>query len=164
MKKTFVATDGIPGMGDYTIMMFELASNKAKNAQELVDLARQAAKQYAITERGCADYCDNCYNFNWGDLIDNAENEEMEAICDKLGLTITWLGTVESEDQCVDFGEQLMENCEVKVNNIVWDTDGEKVDGLPKSVTLTLRNPVDDIADALSDEYGFCVKSYAVNV
>lgn len=60
----------------------------------------------------------------------------------------------------------------VKVYGIKWDTDGEKVKGLPKVVRFTIDelrkwfkvNPGDDLgeeegmvlADELSDRYGFC--------
>jgi hypothetical protein len=48
-----------------------------------------------------------------------------------------------------------------KVTNIDWDTDGNKedFDSLPQEVIVSVDDP-DNIADALSDAYGWCVKSF----
>lgn len=43
-----------------------------------------------------------------------------------------------------------------KCTYIEWDTDGEQVD-LPTSTTIEAENE-EDIADALSDKFGWCVK------
>lgn len=43
----------------------------------------------------------------------------------------------------------------VRVFDIKWDTDGEDID-LPKEVRFEVEEE-DDIADKLSDYYGFCV-------
>lgn len=43
-----------------------------------------------------------------------------------------------------------------KFTYIEWDTDGEQVD-LPTSTTIEAENE-EDIADALSDKFGWCVK------
>lgn len=42
--------------------------------------------------------------------------------------------------------------------NIVWDCDGEDSEdlGLPYEVIIEAESP-DDIADALSEKYGWCV-------
>lgn len=51
---------------------------------------------------------------------------------------------------------------QVYVNNIVWDTDGENV-SLPNEVTIDVDDGIDlqyEIADYLSDEYGWCVIGY----
>lgn len=49
------------------------------------------------------------------------------------------------------------------VKNINWDTDGEDIDDLPvEAEVFTCNNDVDEIADALSDEYGFCVNSFEI--
>ena len=45
--------------------------------------------------------------------------------------------------------------------DIVWDTDGEEV-MLPETVRINFPIEDDDIADALSDGYGFCVKSFCI--
>ncbi len=44
-----------------------------------------------------------------------------------------------------------------------WDTDGYSVEelGLPTIVDMTTLN-VDDIADYLSDNYGYCVSSFKI--
>jgi hypothetical protein len=45
-----------------------------------------------------------------------------------------------------------------KITNIKWDTDEDELifESLPQKVEITVTDE-DDIADALSDEYGFCV-------
>ena len=53
----------------------------------------------------------------------------------------------------------------VKVWDIDWDTDGEKVSELPDEVTFEMEDDGfgisdQDIADELSDEYGFCVNAF----
>lgn len=45
--------------------------------------------------------------------------------------------------------------------DIVWDTDGEEV-MLPETVRINFPIEDDDIADALADGYGFCVKSFCI--
>lgn len=53
----------------------------------------------------------------------------------------------------------------VKCTEIQWDTDGDKelFKSLPQEVEITLDDCVesdyldDELADALSDEYGFCM-------
>ena len=52
------------------------------------------------------------------------------------------------------------EEKEVLVTDIQWDTDGEDVD-LPKEVTVACHSG-DEIADILSDQYGYCVHGFAV--
>lgn len=46
------------------------------------------------------------------------------------------------------------------IRNIKWETDGEKVEGLPNSVIVNIdvdpETIEDDVSDYLSDEYGFC--------
>ena len=52
------------------------------------------------------------------------------------------------------------------VTNIDWDTDGEEIKELPANVTLELEDldglgvSDEDVADELSDRYGFCVNSF----
>lgn len=41
--------------------------------------------------------------------------------------------------------------------NIEWDTDGEDIEYLPERVSIPLFMDDDEIADYLSDKYGFCV-------
>ena len=40
---------------------------------------------------------------------------------------------------------------------ISWDTDGEKIEGLPKTVDVAPGQRLDDVVDWLSDEFGWCV-------
>lgn len=53
----------------------------------------------------------------------------------------------------------------VKVYDIEWDLDNDDDDdasdnGLPESAYVILPDDEDDIADALSDEFGFCVRTF----
>ena len=46
--------------------------------------------------------------------------------------------------------------------DIDWDTDGDTVNNLPLSCEVVLDDDADpqyDLADVLSDEYGFCINS-----
>lgn len=45
--------------------------------------------------------------------------------------------------------------------NIQWDTDGEDVN-LPDKVEIPFNVSDDEIADMLSDEYGFCVFGFNI--
>lgn len=48
----------------------------------------------------------------------------------------------------------------MRITNIIWDTDGISVDDLPWEVTLDDNIPVEEVADCLSDMYGWCVSSF----
>jgi len=54
----------------------------------------------------------------------------------------------------------------MKATNIVWDTDGEVVDGLPTEMEfpdeLFDGGYDDDVADYLSDQTGWCVESFDI--
>ena len=45
------------------------------------------------------------------------------------------------------------------VYDIDWDTDGDEDVSLPSEVEVE-ADCVEDIADALSDEYGFCINGF----
>ena len=54
-----------------------------------------------------------------------------------------------------------------EISRIVWDTDNEVVDTLPNETTIEVEvddisELNDEIADKLSDEFGFCVNEFAV--
>lgn len=76
------------------------------------------------------------------------------------------------EDTEVPFGEGNSGTYDVFVNDIEWDLDGEDDDAveLPKEKTYHLTEEEykeycdypDYITDMLSEEFGFCVKSYSV--
>lgn len=46
-----------------------------------------------------------------------------------------------------------------KVKNIKWNTDRENISYLPKSTSIVVESKDDDIANKLSDMYGFCIES-----
>ncbi len=55
---------------------------------------------------------------------------------------------------------------QVKFFNIEWDTEGEQVD-LPNEVVRTVEDDLDvamDGADALSDEFGWCIRSFEFEI
>ena len=45
------------------------------------------------------------------------------------------------------------------VTGIKWDTDGEDADWLPESCYV-FTDEEENIADALSDEYDYCIQSF----
>lgn len=49
----------------------------------------------------------------------------------------------------------------MKIIDIKWDTDGEPVPGLPEEVDIPDDIHESEVADYLSDEYGFCVESFS---
>ena len=65
-----------------------------------------------------------------------------------------------------------------EISRIEWDTDGEVIEDLPTETTITfetdtpqivdglvenIRDLDYEVADKLSDEYGFCVETFAVS-
>jgi hypothetical protein len=52
----------------------------------------------------------------------------------------------------------------IKTESIDWDTDGDRgvFDSLPQQVTLEVEGK-EDVADALSDSFGWCVFGYALS-
>ena len=46
--------------------------------------------------------------------------------------------------------------------NINWDTDGEDIEYLPERVSIPFFMDDDEIADYLSDKYGFCVFGFDI--
>ena len=58
-----------------------------------------------------------------------------------------------------------MKSNDIKVKayvvNIQWDTDGEEVN-LPDRIEIPFYVSDDEIADMLSDEYGFCVLGFNI--
>jgi len=54
-----------------------------------------------------------------------------------------------------------------EISRIEWDTDGEVIEGLPTETTIEVEvddyDELDDeVTDALSDKYGFCLNGFAV--
>lgn len=160
MRTVFLATSETYE-DDFIAVAFALESADVTTRGELLDLARKAVRLYALTDDGMIDFENSSYGFDWGDLMDHAEEKTFRDICDKLGLRCTCLGRFGPETR-IEYDEFLMSDIPVGVENIQWDTDGESVDDLPSATTVLLPDPSKDIADALSDEYGYCVLSYTV--
>ena len=57
-----------------------------------------------------------------------------------------------------------MNEVRIYITNIDWDIDGENKDelGLPDMVEVPVDMDKDEIADMLSDYYGFCVNSFSI--
>lgn len=47
------------------------------------------------------------------------------------------------------------------VSNIIWETDGYEID-LPTEVEVSDNMPDDEVADYLSDTYGFLVEGFSL--
>ena len=76
---------------------------------------------------------------------------------DKLELT-----DVEETEAAPDDENEEKEAETLEITDIDWETDDEDVD-LPASVLVPSSIVEDEIADYLSDEYGFLVKGYVLN-
>lgn len=161
MREMIIALDN-PGTRDAAAVIFEMESDNAADAYGLKTLAKNAAAEYAMTDEGARAYEASRGRFNWGDLADCIGEPVFTAICESHGLSIGWVGTVSSADCFTDLGEFLMDDLSVTAADIKWDTDGVSIDDLPEEVTLEGVEPGDDIADRLSDEYGYCVESYTL--
>ena len=67
-------------------------------------------------------------------------------------------------------GEMTMYNYKkggiMKITNIIWDTDGYDVEALylPTETYVPSEVEEDEIADWLSDEYGFLVESFLIEL
>ena len=55
----------------------------------------------------------------------------------------------------------MEDNNLIKVVNITWDTDGISIDDLPEEVIIEEELSDGEIADYLSDIYGWCVKNFS---
>ena len=69
---------------------------------------------------------------------------------------------VEEEDESPDDENTEKEAETLEITDIDWETDDEDVD-LPASVLVPSSIVEDEIADYLSDEYGFLVRGYVLN-
>ena len=76
---------------------------------------------------------------------------------DKLELT-----DIEEEQEAPDDENKEKEAETLEITDIDWETDDEDVD-LPASVLVPSSVVEDEIADYLSDEYGFLVRGYVLN-
>lgn len=57
---------------------------------------------------------------------------------------------------------QLLFSTRAYAVDIKWDTDGEDIEGLPERVSIPLFIDDDEIADYLSDTYGYCVFGFNI--
>ena len=74
MRETFAIISNVLADGDHSLITFKLESEQAKTIAELKELARKAAKKYAMTDEGQEAYATNCDNFTWTDFIKNSNN------------------------------------------------------------------------------------------
>ena len=161
MKHTFIAADEIGNENGFAVIMFDLESDKAKSVEDLRQLAYKAVHKFALTDEGAGEYAANCYNFNWGDFINCLDNETFKGILKESGLTVTFLGSATDLSSCFNYEEQLMEDIPVHVSGIEWETDGKDPEdcNLTSEMDIILMDPSCEVADVLSDETGFLVKS-----
>ena len=70
----------------------------------------------------------------------------------------------QGRDTNYDIQSWNVDDSSILVSDIVWDTDGEDAEdlGLPTQVEVPLCVDEDDIADYLSDRYGYCVESFVL--
>lgn len=70
----------------------------------------------------------------------------------------------QGRDTNYDIQSWNVDDSSILVSGIVWDTDGEDAEdlGLPTQVEVPLCVDKDNIADYLSDRYGYCVKSFVL--
>lgn len=91
-------------------------------------------------------------------------SEEMIGDLAEAAWDINCEGKGYTEYECIQEAvEEYKRTHRVKVYDISWETDGEEVD-LPTEVILEMPIPGDEIADTLSDEYGFLIKYFSSEV
>lgn len=137
---------------------------------DVVEAAKEAAREFLTTEEGLELYAYNCGCFNWDDF----QNHIPGKICNKYGFRI---GSSDVIERYVDLNEQIAKPVFL-VSHIEWDVDDDDGAGLPDEFYVPLEDLLDDgeelgevevdklkdrIANYLSDECGFCVKSFSVS-
>lgn len=80
----------------------------------------------------------------------------MSRICPVTGSRVLYLDCLDCDEECKKEETKMK-----KITNIKWDTDGETVD-LPAETDIPADTDDEDIADYLSDRYGWCVKSFVI--
>lgn len=174
MKKTIVATEQ-DGLETRSITIdLEILDESI----DVVEACKEAAREYVATQEGLKTFLYNCSAFNWGDFASEVPNE----ICEKHGFR-----KIDTDTETIDvyFDEQLVDEPTFLVTDIEWDVDEEEDNGyeddeplnLPTEYYLPLCELLDDgenigdvdieelkdrIADYLSDNYGFCIRGFAV--
>ena len=107
---------------------------------------------------------DNLFDFNFNSLCGTIHCENSDDI-----KTPYWLGNTfevydENEQLLGTFSvNDIMEekyNSPIKIVNIVWDTDGEENCSLPTTFDVPRKLTKLEIADYLSDKFGFLVESW----
>lgn len=61
---------------------------------------------------------------------------------------------------CKAMRERQKGENKMTILNIKWDTDGFIIPELPKSIVLPKDTPIEEVADWLSDRYGWLVESF----
>ena len=156
MKQRFVAASGIPGYQDFYCVVLELASEDAKDVSDLLARARKAIHEFALTDEGAGVWANTHGTFDWADVANVAGSDAFKAACRYVGVSVEAMDAFGPKD-CLEMGESLMEDISVRVSGIDWDADNDT--RLPSETVISIA-PDEDIADRLSDAYGFCIKSY----
>ena len=160
MKKILSA---ISNPEDIPFFNLLLESEKAKSGNELIGIAKHVVKEYSLTDEGAAAYI-TFEGFDWYTLLYCTDKPVFKEIATKNGIIIDNFSHIDTGSYdviTINYKEPLMDDVTAKVK-VIWDADGHE-DELPRTVTLAGFNPSQDIADRLSDEYGFCVRSYSVS-
>ena len=96
MKETFAVIGNIQADEDRFLITFELESEQARTITDLKELAKKAAKKYAMTDEGQGAYAVNGDSFTWANFIENANDDEFLRTCRDLGLTVTPINMIAS--------------------------------------------------------------------
>lgn len=112
MKKTVMTYSGVPGFSGFYVVIFTIEGN-ADTDEELLGLAKKAAKMYKETEDGKREYERNNGSFSWSDLVFAVGSAGFAKVCRELGgLTITYIASSDEECLVVCDNAQLMDDDE----------------------------------------------------
>ena len=86
------------------------------------------------------------------DLLEEDEMKKLLQTLDGIGVTVKF--TEDGRPESVEIQRLATE--------IDWDTDGEEIDWLPKQCVVPPDLDDDEVADWLSDRFGFCVNGFSI--
>ena len=86
------------------------------------------------------------------DLLEEDEMKKLLQTLDGIGVTVKF--TEDGRPESVEI-QRL-------ATDIDWDTDGEEIDWLPKQCVVPPDLDDDEVADWLSDRFGFCVNGFSI--
>ena len=86
------------------------------------------------------------------ELLEEDEMKNLLQTLDGIGVTVKF--TEDGRPESVEY-QRL-------ATDIDWDTDGEEIDWLPKQCFVPPDLDDDEVADWLSDRFGFCVNGFSI--